>query len=416
MKLLEKNNRTFFRFTARLLLFGGLLFYCSVNWIIHSEIDEKLQVNQARALELLRNGQPAPQFAPVVEVLVLTENTAPTEAAYSDTVIYDPIEKEDEPYRQLAAQLEINGHFYRVVNRTSLVETEDLTLAIALCTAALALLLFGGLYWLNHRSAQALWQPFQQNLDALKRFSLAQNKPLTLAASDVDEFEELKAVLQKLTDKLRSDYQSLKEFTENASHEMQTPLAVIRSKIEEFIEAEGLLEGNMAVLQGIYEAANRLSRLNQSLLLLAKIENRQFGEASEVSLDAIVAEQMEFLQELTEAKILHLDADLECETPMTTNRTLVEILVKNLLENAIRYSLPGDTIFIQTTPRQITFGNPGKQAIEHPERLFERFYKQGDHTASLGLGLAIVQKICEVNGWEVGYAFREGRHEFKVRF
>lgn len=398
-----------------LLLAGGILFYCAVNWIIRMEIDEKLQVNRERAIGLLRSGQPAPQFAPVVEVQVLAENPKPIKA-YSDTLFYDPIEKEDEPYRQLVTQFEINGQFYRIANRTSLVEAEDLMLAIALCTAALALLLFAGLYWLNRRWTRTLWLPFQQNLDALKRFSLAQNEPLVLASSDVAEFEELKTAVKKLTDKLRYDYQNLKEFTENASHEIQTPLAVIRSKIEELIENEGLAVEQMDALQGIYEAANRLSRLNQSLLLLAKIENRQFGEASEVSLDDIVAEQMEFLEELTDAKNLYLDADLEYETPVTANRPLVEILVKNLLENAIRYSQPGDTISIKTTPRQIIFGNPGKQAVEHPDRLFQRFYKQGSHVGSIGLGLAIVQKICEVNGWEVGYAFREGRHEFRVGF
>lgn len=415
MKLLEKNNRNFFRFTTLLLLFGGILFYLAVNWIIRHEIDEKLLANRERAIGSLRSGQPAPQFAPIVEVQLLPGKPKPSDA-FSDTMIFDPIEKEDEPYRQLATQLEINGQPYRIVNRTSLVETDELTLAIALCTAALALLLFGGLYWLNRRSSQALWQPFHQNLAALKGFSLSQNKPLTLAASDVDEFGELKTVMQQLTDKLRADYQNLKEFTENASHEIQTPLAIIRTKIEELVETEGLSEGNMAALQGVYEAANRLSRLNQSLLLLAKIENRQFGQATHVSIDDIVAEQMEFLQELTDAKNLHLDADLEFDAPMTANRPLLEILVKNLLENAIRYSLPGDTISIQTAPGQITFGNPGKQAIEYPERLFERFHKRGDHAASMGLGLAIVQKICEVNGWEVRYAFRVGRHEFRVGF
>ncbi|TAK31801.1 MAG: HAMP domain-containing histidine kinase [Saprospiraceae bacterium] len=415
MKLLEKNNRTFFRFTAMLLLFGGLLFYFSVNWIIHSEIDEKLQVNRERAIGLLGNGQPAPQFSPVVEVQVLAE-PGPGNAAYSDTLIYDLVEKEAGPYRQLVTQLEINGKFYRIANRTSLVEAEDLMLAIALCTAVLVLLLFAGLYWLNRRSAQVLWAPFQQNLAALKRFSLAQNEPLALASSGISEFEELKTALQQLTEKVRTDYRNLKEFTENASHEIQTPLAVIRSKIETLIENEQLSEGNMAALQGIYEAANRLSRLNQSLLLLAKIENRQFGETSAVSFNAILREQVAFLQELTDAKNLHLETSLRCEITVSANRSLAEILIKNLLENAIRYSLPGDTVSIQTAPRQITFSNPGKQAVEHPERLFERFQKQGNHAASIGLGLAIVQKICEVNGWEAGYAFREGWHEFRVGF
>ncbi|MCB0552264.1 MAG: HAMP domain-containing histidine kinase [Phaeodactylibacter sp.] len=413
MKLLEKNNRLFFRFTALLLLGGSLLFYLAINWIIRHEIDEKLEVNRLRTVELLQEGQPTPQFSPIVEVLVFDENKG-TEPAYSDTLIYDPVEKEAEPYRQLISYTAIGGRFYQITTRSSLLETEDLMLAIGGCTLGLALLLFIGLYWLNRRSAQRLWEPFQQQLAALKGFSLAQQEPLELASSGIFEFEELKSALQQLTEKVRTDYRNLKEFTENASHEIQTPLAIIRSKIESLIEQEHLGAEQMSGLETLYEAANRLSRLNKSLLLLAKIENRQFGAATPVSFNDIIREQVEMLHELTEAKGLQLRLELSEAQIVPANRPLLEILVKNLLENAVRYSQPGDTVSITTSLGKITFSNPGKAAVEHPERLFDRFYKQGNHRPGMGLGLAIVKKICEVNGWEAGYSFREGKHEFSI--
>ena len=287
-------------------------------------------------------------------------------------------------------------------------------LAIGGCTLGLALLLFAGLFWLNRRTAQQLWSPFQQQLEALKQFSLAQNQPLALADSGINEFEELKTALQQLTEKVRTDYRNLKEFTENASHEIQTPLAIIRSQIEFLIENEQLTDGQMQQLAAVYEAANRLSRLNQSLLLLAKIENRQFVETTTVSINDLVSAQVRALEELTEAKSLQMEMFFSENLTVQASQPLVEILIKNLLENAIRYSQPGDSILIKTEPNRLIFSNPGTAPLPHPDRIFERFFKQGNHQASSGLGLAIVQKIGEVNGWEVGYEFREGRHAFGV--
>ncbi len=411
MKLLDKNNRIFIRFTAALLLFGSVLFYITVNYITRSEIDEKLEVSQQRAISFIQNGQPAPQFSPIVEVQIISEKT--TSTGYSDTMVYDPIEKEDESYRQLISEENINGKIYRITNRTSLLESEDLILAIGGCTSALALLLFA---WMYSRSSKRMWEPFQRHLDALRQFSLAQNEPITLASSKITEFEELRTALQQLTEKVRADYRNLKEFTENASHEIQTPLAIIRSKIEYLIENEAVSGEQMATLGTVYEAANRLSRLNQSLLLLTKIENQQFGERSPVSVNTIIREQVEMLGELTDSKNLQLRTELANDLKVNANQALVEILVKNLLENAIRYSQPNDAIFIKTATENITFSNPGKAAIEQPDRLFGRFQKQNNNGTSLGLGLAIVKKICEVNGWQVGYEYREGRHEFTVIF
>ena len=201
MKLLEKNNRIFFRFTALLLLGSSLLFYLAINWIIRDGLDEKLMVNNFRAVDLLKKGQSLPQFAPIVEVKELDRITQ-TGGIYSDAMIYDKEEGEEEPYRQLVSQVEVGGRFYEITNRTSLVESEDLMLAIGGCTVGLALLLFAALYWLNRRSSQRLWAPFQQQLEALKGFSLAQNEPLDLDDSNISEFGALKTALLQLTEKL----------------------------------------------------------------------------------------------------------------------------------------------------------------------------------------------------------------------
>ncbi|HMQ62435.1 MAG TPA: HAMP domain-containing sensor histidine kinase [Flavilitoribacter sp.] len=413
MKLLEQNNRIFFRFAGLLLLAGAVLFYWAVNLIIRREIDEKLLVNQQRTVQLLDQGKPLPQFAPIVEVRVFMERPYRPEG-YRDTMIYDPVEKEDEPYRQLVVQVEVSGQFYEITNRTSLVESEDLLLAIGICTVGLALMLFIGLIWLNKRSARQLWRPFHQQLETLRRFSLARSESLPFDRSGIDEFDELRAALLQLTDKAQADYRNLKAFTENASHELQTPLAIIRSKIESLIESEPA-EEQMYALGAIYDAANRLSRLNQSLLLLTKIENRQFGDTEPVSVAEVIREQLDLLAELTESRDLRIATELTGNLTVSANRSLVEILVKNLLENAFRYSRSGSRIIVKSDAGILTFSNPGTTPLEQPDQLFQRFQKKSDHNASLGLGLAIVREICGVYGWAVAYEFSGGMHAFRVQ-
>lgn len=415
MKLLAKNNRLFFRFTALLLFAGMALLYPAISWIIRSDLDEKLQENQRRIEQLISQGTSLPQFPPTLEVRVVGNEVSPG-SVYSDTLIFNRMEGEDEPYRQLLSHSEIRGKIYEIVNRSSVVESEDLMLTILGCMVGLILLLFIGLIWFNHRSAQRLWMPFKQQLNSLKKFSLVQNEPLELAPSDISEFEELRVALQQLTEKVRIDYRSLKTFTENASHEFQTPLAIMRSKIETLIEKERVSEQRMKELEAIYEAVNRLSRLNKGLLLLTKIENRQFSETSEICVHSIILEQVELLKELTEAKKMYIRVGFTSELTLIANRDLIDIMIKNLLENAIKYSKPGDSILLDVSQSKMKFCNPGAAPLQNPEQLFQRFQKQGQHPSSLGLGLAIVKEICSVCGWQSGYEFKDGFHCFFVDF
>ena len=413
MKLLEKNNRIFIRFMALLLLFGSVLFYISVNWIARSEIDEKLEVNQLRIISLLSAGQPAPQFAPIVEVEILSKKTTAIED-FSDMLIFDPMEGEEEPFRQLVSEVEINGNFYRITNRAPLLEAEDLMLAIGCCAAALTLLFFAG--WFNHRSARAIWLPFRQNLDTLKKFSLAQNEQPTLVSSDVDEFEELKTALQQLIDKGRSDYRNLKEFTENASHEIQTPLAIIQAKLEDALQSPNLTEEHAQHLETANNAVLRLSRLNRCLLLLAKIDNHQFSSEEQVSISNQLKQQSIQLEDFIKEKKLTLNMDLQADPIVKVHPILVETLLSNLLVNAIGHNVEGGDVGVVLNKKSLTISNTGMPLDVPSGQLFERFKKGDASPGSLGLGLAIVKSICDNYQWKITYQLNGERHLFSLFF
>ncbi|MEZ4953968.1 MAG: HAMP domain-containing sensor histidine kinase [Saprospiraceae bacterium] len=412
MKLLEKNNRIFIRFMALLLLLGSILFYVSVNWIARSEIDEKLEVNQKRTINLIDEGQLPPQFAPIVEVKISPKKSATTEG-FSDVQIFDPEEGEEEPFRQLVAEVEIKGAIYRITNRSPLLESEDLILAIGNCTAALVLLLF---VWMYSRSSQKLWEPFHQQLQAIKGFSVSQNEPLTLASSEITEFEELKTALHELTEKGRSDFQNLKEFTENASHEMQTPLAIIQTKLEDTLQSSDLTEEQARHLAVANDAVLRLTRLNRSLLLLSKISNHQFIGEELVSISRLLKTQVNQLADFIKEKKLTLRMDLPEDVLVKAHPTLVETLLFNLLVNAVRHNVEGGTIDVTLTNQSLNISNTGHSLDLPSDQLFERFKKGAASQESLGLGLAIVKKICEVNKWEIEHSYQNGVHRFAVSF
>lgn len=169
MKLLAKNNLLFFQLTSLLIIIGSILFYLSINYIIRDELDKKLKNNHARVIEQVASGKPFPQFPPKFEVQKL-DHLLPQSESLADTLVFDPIEKEEEFFRQLSTITTINDESYLVTVRTSLVEAEDLLFAIGIIASILFVLLLAGLYWLNRRQVARLWSPFQQNLPSLKPF------------------------------------------------------------------------------------------------------------------------------------------------------------------------------------------------------------------------------------------------------
>jgi len=195
---------------------------------------------------------------------------------------------------------------------------------------------------------------------------------------------------------------------------MQTPLAVINSKLDLLIQDQELSEKNMGHLQSMYEALSRLRRMNQSLLLITKIENHQFPEAKQVRLDSLVTERLQHFDELLQARHLVVTTSLEkCEVWM--NPLLADILLNNLLTNAIRHNVPCGNIEIASQQYSLLITNQSQQAPLNEKQVFERFHKHAQ-SDGLGIGLAIVKQICDLYGFRISYAFREHKHAFQVQF
>ena len=234
--------------------------------------------------------------------------------------------------------------------------------------------------------------------------------------SDITEFTELNDAVSIMENRVSQDYDEIKNFTENASHEIQTPLAIIKSKLELLSQSESLKEEQMDTIQSVSEAANRLSKLNQSLILLTKIDNRQFHENEEINLGDLINKHLGNFEELIAAKDITVRKNINRNTGLTMNETLAETLISNLITNAIKHNTDHGFIEILLSKTALSVSNSGAALHSDPAELFERFKKDKVSSESLGLGLSIVKKICEKYGFEIQYKYADLIHTTTITF
>ena len=277
-------------------------------------------------------------------------------------------------------------------------------------TLVLAIALILTMRFISHR----LWHPFDETLRQIESFRLEDGALPALPESDVKEFARLNRTLTALMRNSLASYRTQKEFTENASHELQTPLAVFQSKLDLLLQQPNLSERQAEIIQGLYENVTRLTRLNRNLLLLAKINNRQYEQMETINLDDFLNGQLSSLESLTGNITLY--KDFQTTLTIRANRTLLESLVNNLVVNAVRHNHPQGEIGLTLTNSQLIVANTSDEPPLDEKLVFNRFYRTSEKTAGNGLGLAIVKAVCEYHGWKVNYLYSKGKHCFVINF
>jgi len=417
MKLLATTTRYYLLMTTVLFIVGSVGLYHGVDWALRGEVEEELL---ARRQELRQKAQ-ANQLPPVALLqTLLSISRRPQPVGFRDTLLADARQHERIPNRQLTFPLTVRGvDPVWVTLRKSLVEADDLlALVLAVMLSVLALLL-GGLVLINAWLSRRIWAPFQATLAALRGYDLQQHQVLSLPTPAVTEFAELNQALTLLSQRLVADYVSLREFTANAAHETQTPLAIMQAQLEQLIQVPALAEDPAAapLVAELYGATLRLSRLHQALGLLSKIENRQFAQAVPVRLDQLLTERVRQLEPLCEARGLRPHLTISGPPPVLhMHPGLADSLLQNLLQNAVKHNVRGGELTITLTPQSLTIRNTGPATEGDPTRFFERFRKHNAASDSPGLGLSIVQQICGYYGFGISYSVAEAgtRHTLRV--
>ncbi len=416
MKLINKTQRIYLILIVILLLVGSGLFMFAISSVLKKNVDQALQSDLQRLIEQSKTRDSIPVIStPQIKITPLA-NLQNTAINFSDTALFKSVEQEPFTYRQVTTQAKIGGQPYQFVLRRAEVESDDLFEAILIVELIFTVLLVIGLFLINKSVIQRIWSPFYHTLQQVSDYKIDRKKPLKWSETEIYEFQQLNDVLKQMTRQVERDYKSLKQFTENASHEIQTPLSVINSRIEIMLQEGDFSDSQWKSVGEIYRASSRLSRLNRALLLLTKIENRQFTKHKPVDIKILLDELLCNYEELITQKNLTLEINIDDEIIINANPELIELLLRNVLSNAVKHNVNDGVLKVCLSKNRLCAANTGPTPKEDVSRYFERFHKQNGGSTSLGLGLAIIKEICEVNDFECDYLFEDGLHIMKILF
>lgn len=427
MKLLNKSFKPFAIFTIIILVCSIPLYYWVIQLMYLNDADESLvikrEILQERLHDLSQNQVEALQIITTLNELKIgytIEKFEGDPAAWEDKIYsierFDIFHGHVEPFRVLESLLLIYDQHYFLKVETDLDEFNDVIPYTAFLAGLFFMLILSGYYWVNQKISSKIWKPFLNILEDLENNSISSEKQLPQIDSDIEEFQKLSDILQHYTRKNRTIYLQQKEFIENASHELQTPIMILKAKTDAFLQTTTLSENQSILLDEINQITGRMNKINNDLLLLAKIENKQFESSEEFLLNQVIEDTLEYFRELALNKKLKFTFSTGHKISVKANRGLTEILFNNLLKNAITYNTsPGDIVLLLDAKR-FSISNGSTLPELDNMLIFKRFYKTGTSKNSTGLGLAICWEICQSQGWVLRYHFTHDRHTFTLDF
>lgn len=417
MKLFTRYSRINLVTTITIFIAASVAFYFTLNYVLLNLVDEDLKIEWREIRSYVEKFSRLPEAVTVHDQIISYTPTASTDdKKYFSTVdMQDMHDKDWEKFRQLNFNVQAGGHWYKVSVSKSLEDTDVLIHWVLIISLTTILLILIASFIINRFVLKKLWKPFYESLGIVKQFRINKEDKLAFVPTGIDEFNFMNNSLQTLTKQAQEDYLALKTFSENASHEIQTPIAIIRSKLDLLIQEEGLTQKQSESLESAYNAVQRLATLNQHLLLLAKIENNQFTDIHEIDLAAAVEKKLEDFSELWQIEVITVHSDL---TPavINMNPNLLTFLLNNLFSNATKHNYSGGEIFVQLTSQNLLIKNTSRDAPLLTDKMFKRFYKPSQSGASNGLGLSIIKQICEVSGFQIAYTYEESLHTFTIQF
>lgn len=418
MKLLTKTTLFYLAVSLLVLTIGGVVALRLIRSEVQKETDYSLRDSYYDARRAIESGVPLSVLntrkvqIDSVPLTMLTD----TNFVFSDTLGPHPRLEGMEPYRKLSVTKVIDGQAYHFAIQDVFLELDDSYQVVVQIMTRLFLLLGLVLVIFVFFVSRSLLQPFQETLKRIRAFNVAQESTPEFPHTTTMEFKQLNAFIEQMMQQAQRDYRALKEFSENASHEIQTPLAIARGKLEILQESPTLDEEQIILIQTAQKALARLSKTSEALLLLTRIENQALLPRKSTNFSQITHRSVQTFQELAELKGLPMEADILPEVEVNIEPALGEILVGNLLKNAVRHNIPDGWIRVQLNHRRLCIENTGAVPKVPTEQLFGRFETQANSGHSLGLGLAIVRKICDVHGFDLQYHYDNGIHQLTVTF
>jgi signal transduction histidine kinase len=417
MKLIHKTSRYYLSYTLFVLALGTVAFYFLIRTVLLDSVDEALHQEEIQLIENLRYEKSIDSLKPSENIYIRKVRVDHAEPERFSTIdVYDKERQRYVHYRQLKSIYRHNENFYEITVRQSLEEAETLLASLLPAVAGLFLFILIGVFFINTYISNKIWTPFYQLLDKLKGYEPGKTRIIPYTHSEVTEFNQLSQGIERMTAKIHKDFISQKEFNENSSHEMQTPLAIIRNKLELLVQSPNLSQEDSEHIQTVFNAVNRLSLLKKGLLLISKIENQQYGEVEKVEMEMLVRNVLKNYGFQIEDKKIKLTLKILDPCVLDFNIILADILINNLISNAIKHNLREGILHVELGKKYLRIENTGKPLKVSSETLFERFKKNAEGENSIGLGLSIVKKICELFKYKISYQNEGEIHIINIQF
>ena len=420
MKLLHYTYRNLFFLLLLLMTLWGVLFYFAIIEEVTDETDDALE-NYRNIL--VNSALTDPSVLESEGTLMTFYNFSPISAQeaenyrerFYNSTVYIEMEDEDEPVRVMKSCFMMpDGQYYELEVMISTLEREDMIEAILGYLLALYLLLLLCFIVTVRFVLKRSFRPLDRLLLWLRSVQPGKEVPPLENNTHIAEFKELGKAAVDMSNRSYKAYRDQKQFIENASHELQTPLAILRGKVELLAESEGLSEYQMKELDEIYNTLGRAVKLNKSLLLLSRIENKQYTETEEVAFNQVIDNVLPDLMDIYEWKHIRVECHDEGAFVARCNNSLSQILMSNLLKNALSHTAENGELSVQISERSVIIKNSGECSLD-TERIFQRFYhSHGEKKDSTGLGLAIAKSIANSYGLELVYSWDNGMHCFTI--
>ncbi len=400
-----------------LLALWSVLFYFKISDEVSDEVDDALSrkadavIVRVLAGEYTRSQDDDETFRRVDSLYAAGH----PQRRFADSKVYLPEYDDVEPVRELHTVFENrDGEYYELTVRAPSFEKRDIVRAVSIGTAVLYVLLLVVLLavcgYVIHKSLRPLYD-LLRGLDAYKPGS---GPVYVNESTDVTEFRKLNTAARRAVQRSEEVFEQQKQFIGNASHELQTPLAVCSNRLEWLLDNTTLDERQVGELLQVQRTLDYAARLNRSLLLLSKIDNGQFADAAQVNMNDLVVRQIEMLAEIYASRGIETEVLCEAEFLVDINEMLAGVLVANLVKNAFVHTKPSGRIVVRMKSDALEISNSASGGALDTEKIFRRFY-HGGGSGSSGLGLAIVEAVCRSQELAVGYAFRDGMHMFFVK-
>lgn len=414
--------RTSLLITLILSIWALFIFFAIINEV-NDEIDDSLDLYSDYLIEQKKQGKEMIETHSnsnnmfLINPVSLEEAEQREKPRYRDTMIYLYEKKETEPARVLERYFidKKEGNAYKIEIFTSTIEKKDLVETITWWLLTLFLILLVTIIIVYVWIYRSSMKPLYLLLNWLREYRLGKKNIALPQTSSIREFQELYMVITQSINSIEKAFEEQKDFIGNASHETQTPLAISINRLQNLLNHDMNKELAEEIIKTIH-SLEHLTRLNKTLLLLTKIENKQFVEKEYISVENIIKRSLETFAEVYEYKGILTNIEVKNNLKISINKTIVEILINNLLKNAYVYNIQNGRIIVSIDYNRIIISNTSDSDSLDKDRIFHRFYKNNTNSSSIGLGLTLVKSICNKYNISILYTYYNSMHNFELIF